>query len=103
MHCLWKYEVIGKGSYIYNNVVVLHTIVFSIQPFPLTLFQHCVSNANKTLSIIHVFFKISIFARDNGGFLLTQAGILHYQDTISINPPLSRANILYLGIESSGN
>ena len=35
------------------------------------------------------------FSKDNGGFLLTLADILHYKDGVSIYPPLSHAKALY--------
>ena len=47
--------------YIYINVVVLHTVVFSSQPFPLKVFKHSFSIANITWSILHGFFKIKYF------------------------------------------
>ena len=101
MHCLWKYEVIGKGSYIYNNVVVLHTIVFSLQTISAYTVSTLCFKCEQNFVSYSCLFQNKVFLHTITAVPFNT--IPAYQDTISIIRPLSRANILYLGLESREN
>ena len=63
----------------------------------------CLRCENKRCQFSKKKSKLSIFACENGGSLLTHAYPLYFKYTVLINPQFSQAKVLYFCIKSNIN